>query len=90
VDESVVSEYKPKLLNLISPCEPEHITMQTKQDFFRALSTESITVKEEKCTWGVKCPKKHSVIMWEYGGRNGKASCDCKSSKTKMFQEPEN
>jgi hypothetical protein len=28
--------------------------------------------------------------VWEYGGRNGKAFRDWKSSKTKMFQEPEN
>jgi hypothetical protein len=27
--------------------------------------------------------------VWEYGGRNGKASRNWKSSKTKMFQKPE-
>jgi hypothetical protein len=34
--------------------------------------------------------KTYSVIVLEYGGRNGKASYVSKSSKTKMFQEPEN
>jgi hypothetical protein len=38
--------------------------------------------------WGQNVQRKtYIVIVWEYGGRNGKASRDWKSSKTKVFQE---
>jgi hypothetical protein len=48
-------------------------------------------VKGEKCTGGQNVQRKtYSVIVWEYAGRNEKASHEWKSSKTKMFQEPEN
>jgi hypothetical protein len=51
VDESVVSEYKPKLLELISPCEPKNIYNADETGlFFRALPTKSLAVKGEKCT----------------------------------------
>jgi hypothetical protein len=91
VDESVVSECKPKLLEFISPYESKNIYNAYETGlFFRTLPTKSLTVKREKCTGG-KMPKERlSVIVWEYGRKNGKASRDWKSSKTKMFQEPEN
>jgi hypothetical protein len=51
VDESVVSEYKPKLLELIPSYEPDNITMRTKQDcFFGRYQQKSLAVKGEKCT----------------------------------------
>jgi hypothetical protein len=40
VDESVVSEYKPELLELISPYEPKNIyNADNKGLFFQALPT---------------------------------------------------
>ena len=91
VDESVVSEWKPKVLELISPYEPKNIYNADETGlFFRALPTKSLAVKGEKCAGGKMSRKNHSVIVWEYGGRNGKASHDWKGSKTDMFQEPEN
>jgi hypothetical protein len=86
-----VCEYKPKLLELITPYEPKNVYNADETGlFFRALPTKSLVAKGEKYT-GAKCPKKNlSVIERKYGGRNGKASRDWKSSKTEMFQEPEN
>jgi hypothetical protein len=104
VNESVVSEYKPKLLEFISPYEPKTFTMRTKQDCFFGCyqqnhsqlmkkselnwtpwSESASELYRPKCTKGKNVERKtYSVIVWEYGGRNGKAS------KTKMFQEPEN
>jgi hypothetical protein len=83
-----VSEYKPKLLELISPYEPKNVYSVGETVVFRALPTKSLAVKEEKCT-GAKMWKQR-LIVFEYGGRNGKASRDWKSNKSKMFQEPEN
>jgi hypothetical protein len=65
---------------LVSPHEPENIYNADETGlFFRALSTKSLAVKEEKC------PKRgfqgYCVGIWW-----GK----WKSSKTKMFQEPDN
>jgi hypothetical protein len=80
VDESVVNEYKPKLLELISPYEPKNIYNADKTGlFFGELPTKSLAVK------GERCPKKELQcyfvgILW----------VKWKSSKTKMFQEPEN
>jgi hypothetical protein len=46
VDESVVSEYKPKLLELISPSEPKNIYNAHETGlFFRVLPTKSLAVK---------------------------------------------
>jgi hypothetical protein len=85
VDEIVASVYKPKL---ISPYEPKHIYNVDETGLFsRALLTKSLAVKGEKYRGQNVQRKSYSVIVWEYGGRNGKASCDWKSSKTKMFQE---
>jgi hypothetical protein len=55
-------------------------------------SNEEITrSKGRKVYWGQNVQRKtYSVIVWEYGGRNGNASCNWKISKTKVFQEPEN
>jgi hypothetical protein len=52
VDGSVVSEYKPKLLQLISPYEPENIYIYETGLFFWALPSKSLAVKGEKCTGG--------------------------------------
>jgi hypothetical protein len=53
VDESVVSRYKPKLLELISPYEPKTIYNAEETGLFlRALPTKSPGVKGEKCTGG--------------------------------------
>jgi hypothetical protein len=54
VDESVVTEYKPKLLELISPHEPKTVIYNADETglFFRTLPTKSLTVKGEKCTGG--------------------------------------
>jgi hypothetical protein len=53
VDESVLSEYKPKLLELISPYEPKNICNADKTAmFFQALLTKSLMDKGEKCTRG--------------------------------------
>jgi hypothetical protein len=66
-DESVVSEYKSKLLELISPYELRNIYNADKTVFFQALPTKSLVVKGEKCT-GSKCPKKvlqcYCVGIW--------------------------
>jgi hypothetical protein len=86
LDESVVSEYKTKLLELISPYEPKNIYNADKTGFFfRALPTKSL---REKSVPGLKCPKKdlQCVIIWEYSWRNGKTSCDWKSSKPRCFK----
>jgi hypothetical protein len=91
MDESVVSEHKPKVLELISPYEPKNIYIMDETGLFIwALSTKSLVVKGEKCTGGKISKKKaYSVTVWEYDARNGEASRDWKSSKTKTFQEPE-
>jgi hypothetical protein len=68
VDGSVMSEHKPKLLELISPYEPRNIYNTDETGlFFRALPTKSLVVKGEKCT-GVKMSKKdlqcYCVGIW--------------------------
>jgi hypothetical protein len=92
VDESVLSEYKPKLLELILQYEIKDIYNADETGlFFRVLPTKSLAIKGEKFTGGQNLQRKaYSVIVWEYDGRNGKTACVCKSSKTKMCQEPEN
>jgi hypothetical protein len=48
VGESVVTEHKPKLPQLISPDEPKNIYDAEETGlFFRALPTESLAVKGE-------------------------------------------
>jgi hypothetical protein len=67
VDESVASDYKPKLLELISPYEPKNIYNVGETGFFQTLPTKSLAVKGEKCTGG-KSPKKdlqcYCVGIW--------------------------
>jgi hypothetical protein len=59
VDESVVTEYKPKLLELISPHEPKNVYRTDETgSFFRALPTKSFAVKGEKCTRGQNVRRK--------------------------------
>jgi hypothetical protein len=64
--------------------------MRAKQDcFFWALPTKSLMVMGEKCMV-IKCPKKDLQcycvgIWWE----KRKSISNWKSSKSKMFQEPE-
>jgi hypothetical protein len=80
VNESVVSEYKPNLLQLISPYEPKNIyNVEETRLFFRHCQQNQLWLRE-KSVQGAKCPKKD--LQWEYG--------DWKRSKTKMFQESEN
>jgi hypothetical protein len=50
VDESVMSEYKPKLLEMISSYEPNIYNAEKMGLFFRALPTKSLAVKGGKCT----------------------------------------
>jgi hypothetical protein len=91
VDESVVSEYKLKLLELISPYEPKNIYNVDKTGFFFGHYQQNHSWLREKSVLEAKYPKKDlQCYCVEYGGRNGKASRDWKSSKIKMFQEPKN
>jgi hypothetical protein len=78
-----VNEYKPKLIELISPYEPKNIYNADEPGlFFAHYQQKSLAVKGEKCTGGKKVQTKtYSVIVWEYGGRNGKASRNWKNSK---------
>jgi hypothetical protein len=63
VDDSVVSEYKPKLLELISPYEPKNIYNADETGlFFQALPTKSFVVKGEKCTAG-KMSKERLIVL---------------------------
>jgi hypothetical protein len=69
VDESVVSEDKPKLLELISSYETKNIyNVEETGLLFRALPTKSLMVKGEKYTRGAKCPMKdlqcYCVGIW--------------------------
>jgi hypothetical protein len=63
VDESVVSEYNPTVLELIPPHEPKNIYNADETGlFFQALPTESLAVKGEKCT-GAKMSKKKLTML---------------------------
>jgi hypothetical protein len=91
VDGSVVSEYKPKLLELVSPYEPKHIyNADETRLVFRALPTKSLVVKGGKVYWGQNIRRKTVLLCGNMVEKNGKASRDWKSSKTNMIQEPEN
>jgi hypothetical protein len=76
MDESVVSEYKPKLLELISPHERKNIYNMDEAEllFLLALPSKSLTVKGEKCTGSkmskerLKCyysliSQKHMILL---------------------------
>jgi hypothetical protein len=64
VDESVLSEYKPKLLELISPYEPKSIYNADETGlFFLALPTTSLVVKIEKCTGGKMSKERLTVLL---------------------------
>jgi hypothetical protein len=64
VDESVVSEYKAKLLELILPYEPKNVYNADETGvFFRALPTNSLAVKGEKCTGANVQRKSYSVFV---------------------------
>jgi hypothetical protein len=88
VEESVVSEYNPKLLELISPYEPKNIYNVDETGFFFGHYQQNHLWLREKSVAGNVQRKTCSVIVWEHGGR--KASRDWKNSKTKMFEEPKN
>jgi hypothetical protein len=63
VDESVVSEYKPKLLELTSPYEPKNIYNTDETGLFlQALPTKSLTVKGEECR-GSKMIKDQLTVL---------------------------
>jgi hypothetical protein len=72
VDESVLSEYKPKLLEFISPYEPKNIYNADETGlFFRPLLTKSLVVKGEKCTRDKMSKERLTVLLC---GRHGKAA----------------
>jgi hypothetical protein len=58
VDESVVSEYKPKLLELISPYEPKNIYNAEETGFFFGHYQQNHSWLREKSVPGEKYPKK--------------------------------
>jgi hypothetical protein len=83
VDESVVSECKPKMLKLSSPYEAKDIHNADKTGLFFGHYQQNHLQFWKKNVMGAKCPKKDLQcycvgIWWE----------KWKSSKTKMFQEP--
>jgi hypothetical protein len=85
------SESKPKLLELISLYEPKNIYNADKIGLFFGHYQQHHSQIREKSVLGQNVQRKTcSVIVSEYGERNGKVSCGWKSSKTKMFQEHEN
>jgi hypothetical protein len=93
VDESVVSEYKPKLLEFISPYEyePRNIHSADKTGlFFRALPTKSLAVKGGKCTGGQNVQTKaySGFVCEEYGVGNGKAAKPRRFKNLKMNNLP--
>jgi hypothetical protein len=64
VDESVVSEYKRKLLELISPYEPKNIYKVDETGlFFRALPTKLLVVKGEKRTGDKMSEESLTVLL---------------------------
>jgi hypothetical protein len=64
VDEGVESEYKPKLLELISPYQPKSIHNADKTELLlRALLTKSLGVKREKCTGGKMSKDRLTVLL---------------------------
>jgi hypothetical protein len=70
VDESAVSEYKPKLLELISPYEPKNIYNADETGlFFRALPTKSLLNKYAPSSMilmdSISPPQ--FCIMWKLG-----------------------
>jgi hypothetical protein len=67
MDESVVSEYKLKLLELILPYEPKNIyNADETRLLFRALPTKSLVVKGGKCTEG-KMSKERLTLLFFLG-----------------------
>jgi hypothetical protein len=68
VDESVVSEYKPKLLELISPCEPKNIYSADETDCFFGHYQQNHSQLREESVPGAKYPKKdlqcYCVRIW--------------------------
>jgi hypothetical protein len=67
VDESVVSEYKPKLLELISPYEPKNIYNADETGLFFWRYQQNHSQLREKSVLGAKRPKKDLTvgIWWE-------------------------
>jgi hypothetical protein len=69
VDESVVSEYKPKLLELSSPYEPKNIyNVDETKFFFSGITDKNHSQLGEKSVPGAKCSKKdlhcYCVGIW--------------------------
>jgi hypothetical protein len=64
MDESVVSEYKPKLVEFISSYEPKHIyNVYETGLLFQALPTKSLAVKGENCTRCKMSKEKLTVLF---------------------------
>jgi hypothetical protein len=75
VDESVVSEYKPKLLEFISPFEPKSIYNADETGLVLGHYQQNQLWLREKSVPGTKCPKKDLQCHYKAnGGRNGKAA----------------
>jgi hypothetical protein len=73
---------------LISQYEPKNIYNADKTGLFVwALPTKSLAVNGESIT-GANCRKKktYSVIVWEYGGRNGNPLVTGKAAKPRCFK----
>jgi hypothetical protein len=88
VDESVVGEYKPKLLELISPYEPINVYNADKTElFFQALPTKSLAVKGEKCTRGKMTKERLTVLLCgKMAGEMEKPFVVEKSAKPRSFK----
>jgi hypothetical protein len=64
VDESIPSEYKPELLELISLYEPKNIySAYERRLFLPELPTKSLAVKGEKCTKGKTSKERLTVLL---------------------------
>jgi hypothetical protein len=88
VDGSVVSEYKPKLLELISPYEPKHIYRADETGlFFRALPTKSLMLEREKCTRGKMSTESLTVVLCGHVvGEMEKPLLNGKAAKPRRFK----
>jgi hypothetical protein len=89
MDESLVSEYRPKLLELISPYELKNIRNADETVAFRALATTPLAVKGEKCTGEKMSKERLSVLIsWKMVGEMEKPLVIGKAAKPRCFKNP--
>jgi hypothetical protein len=87
VDEHVVSEYKPKLLELISPYEPRNIYNEDKTKLLLwALPTKSLLAMGEKCTGGKMSKERLTVLSGNVVGEIKKPLVIGKAAKPRYFK----